>query len=173
MRKFIAAIIYALIPSSIFFAPKLFILQISYEAYKDFLNTLLTLSGMIFTIMGIWIAYLYPNALQKIKNPTTIETVDFSYGQEDFKRLTYIVGAVLKSAAVMAVIATIFLLKIFLANSRIYVENIYPIKILASYFCILLFVVQIEAVINVVISNILFLRDTHTKKSEMIEDHDF
>ena len=58
--------------------------------YNDFANyctLLVSVSGMVFTIMGIWLAFLYPNALQRIVNPKTIETVDFTEQLEDTRRL--------------------------------------------------------------------------------------
>lgn len=65
-----------------------------------------------FTIMGIWLAFLYPNALQRIVNPKTIETVDFTEQLEDTRRLEAIVGSVLKSSFVMITLLVVYLVKL-------------------------------------------------------------
>ena len=61
---------------SYFFVSKLSI-SYSFEDYKEYSSVLINVSSMVFTIMGIWIAFLYPNALSRIIDPK-ITTVDFS-----------------------------------------------------------------------------------------------
>ena len=94
--------------------------------YNDFANyctLLVSVSGMVFTIMGIWLAFLYPNALQRIVNPKTIETVDFTEQLEDTRRLEAIVGSVLKSSFVMITLLVVYLVKLVFFISHLYLER--------------------------------------------------
>lgn len=50
---------------------------------------------MIFTIMGIWIAYVYPNAVLRIVQPSKVVAV---FAEEDIKRVRMLVGVVILSA---------------------------------------------------------------------------
>ncbi|SWL01762.1 Uncharacterised protein [Klebsiella pneumoniae] len=113
--------------------------------YNDFANyctLLVSVSGMVFTIMGIWLAFLYPNALQRIVNPKTIETVDFTEQLEDTRRLEAIVGSVLKSSFVMITLLVVYL-----------------VKLVFSYM-------QIEAVVSVILANVMFINDLHNKREQ-------
>lgn len=143
-------------------------LSISYNFndFKDYVTIVLSISGMVFTIMGIWIAFLYPNALNRLVDPDKIKTADFSDSNIEFGRLEFIVGSVLKSALVMLSIMIIFLIKLLLANTSFYLENHSVFKIIVLSSTVLLSYIQIEAVVQVVLANISFITDLHQKKVE-------
>ena len=65
-------IAYCIFFATFFVVAKNIPIDYKYDDYKDFINILINISGMIFTIMGIWIAFLYPNALSSrpCKTPT-------------------------------------------------------------------------------------------------------
>lgn len=44
---------------------------------------------MIFTIVGIWIAYIYPNAITAIVKPDSIDVIT---GEQDARRIEMLVG---------------------------------------------------------------------------------
>ncbi|TQP94163.1 hypothetical protein FLL78_19365, partial [Vibrio cholerae] len=69
-----------------------FITYISYSFSSDIvfldvevlISILQNTSAMIFTIMGIWIAYVYPNAVLRIVQPSKVVAV---FAEEDIKRV--------------------------------------------------------------------------------------
>lgn len=173
MKLIIKYSVYFLICVSTIFIDKTIISNIKYDLFKEFCNALMVISGMVFTIMGIWIAFLYPNALQKIKDPISIEIIDFTYGKEDTKRLEFIVGAVLKSLLIMAIVLIIYATIPIVISTEIYKTHVFEFKYLATFTSFLMLILQLECICNVVISNLLFLKDIHRVKSEIIADHDF
>lgn len=121
-------LIYLLILACAIYLINNFSLTYSFNDLKDYMNVLLGISGMVFTIMGIWIAFLYPNALSRIVDPNKIKTADFTESLLETKRLENIVGSVLKSALVMSCVMFLFLLKVTLGNSILYQANSQPLK---------------------------------------------
>ena len=137
--------------------------------YNDFANyctLLVSVSGMVFTIMGIWLAFLYPNALQRIVNPKTIETVDFTEQLEDTRRLEAIVGSVLKSSFVMITLLVVYLVKLVFFKSHLYLESQEVIKNTSLALIIAMSYMQIEAVVSVILANVMFINDLHNKREQ-------
>ncbi len=149
-----------------------FNLNISYEIYKDFLLVLLNVSSMVFTLMGIWIAFLYPNALKRIVNPKVVENVDFSESLSETRRLESIVGSVLKSALVVVSIVIIFLMKLLVPSFSVYANNIQIFEAVAVALVLVLTSLQLESVFHVVKSNVMFINDLHRKREDKEADHD-
>ena len=46
----------------------------NYNDIKDILSTLQNISVMIFTIAGIWLAYIYPKAISGIVKPSSLRS---------------------------------------------------------------------------------------------------
>ncbi|MEJ8295631.1 hypothetical protein WKI45_22675 [Delftia tsuruhatensis] len=143
-----------------------------YADFKDFVAALIAISGMVFTIMGIWIAFLYPNAIARIVSEN-IEPADFTEGGDDAKRLEKIVAAVLMSALVAFASAFCYMAKMFLGATNFYYSNATEIKSLALGFVAFLSVVQFEAILSVVVANVLFLVDLHQKKEKRAQDKSY
>ena len=141
-----------------------FSVKFKYEDFKDYLSLLSGISGMVFTIMGIWIAFLYPNALSRLVDPRKVITVDFSETLLDTKRLENIVAAILKSAIVMTAALLITMAKVFLFLSPIYVDNNLIFKNMALSVLSVITVIQVEAVFSVIFSNVMFINDLHSKR---------
>ena len=149
-----------------------FDVNISYKDYKDFLFVLLNVSGMVFTLMGIWIAFLYPNALKRIVNPGVIENVDFTESLNETKRLESIVASVLKSAMVVVSIVFIFLIKLLISTMAIYINNQIIFESVAVAFVLILTFLQLESVFHVAKSNVMFINDLHKKREDREADQD-
>ncbi|MBY4696661.1 hypothetical protein K6W21_21570 [Burkholderia latens] len=152
-----------------------FIVPVNYglSDFKNYTDVLLAVSGMVFTIMGIWIAFLYPNALSRIVDPKKIAVADFSESLTDARRLEAIVASVLKSAlAVMFVLAS-YLLKIIICKTAFYANNVILIKSIALSSVTMLSIIQLEAVWAVVWANVMFINDLHRKRQERKADEDF
>jgi len=149
-----------------------FEINYSFGDYNSYATVLIGVSGMVFTIMGIWIAFIYPNALQRIVAPNKLETADFSEGLEDTKRLESIVGSVLKSATVIVILMFIFLLKLVFYKTEVYSSLHILLKNLCLSTIIVLSYAQVEAVWQVVKANILFIEDLHNKREQREIDED-
>jgi len=144
----------------------------SYSDFKDYLSVLLTVSSMVFTLMGLWIAFLYPNALRRLVDPVKIENVDFSDTLNETRRLEGLVGSVLKSAFVVMMIMMIFIFKIYFFNTNFYLSNIFLIKSIALSFVTILTVLQFESIFYVIYSNVMFINEIHKKREDREADED-
>ena len=75
--------------------------HLKFDTVSATLGLLVGVSGAIFTIMSIWIAFLYPNALRTLKGDNLVNA-DFSSSGGDTTRLKIIVGVIVQSALSMA-----------------------------------------------------------------------
>lgn len=136
----------------------------TYSDFKDYCNTLLAISGMVFTIMGIWIAFVYPNAIKRLQDPDKIKIADFTATMQDTRRLESIVGSIMESGAVAISITIIYLLKLVISGMPIYIEYRELIKATGAGIVIFLTLVQCSAVLSVIYANYLFIDDLHTRR---------
>lgn len=81
---------------------------IEFKFYEALLSVMVGVSGAIFTIMGIWIAHLYPGIVTALKEPKVVK-VDFSEGKKDSGKLKTIVGVITVSALNMAFSIALFI----------------------------------------------------------------
>lgn len=144
----------------------------AYSDLKDYVNILMSVSSMVFTIMGIWIAFLYPNALQRLVSPDKVENADFSETLGETKRLEGLVGSVLKSAFVLSMILSFFMAKLIVSGLDFYDELIFDLKNLSLSFFLVLSVLQLESVFYVVYSNVMFVNELHQKREDREADAD-
>ncbi|XLX39972.1 hypothetical protein ACK25U_19885 [Ectopseudomonas mendocina] len=138
--------------------------KFSYSDFKDYSNTLLAISGMVFTIMGIWIAFVYPNAIRRLQDPGKIKIADFSSTMQDTRRLESIVGSIMESGFVAMCIALTYLIKLIISGLPIYEAGYYAIKSTALGLIVFLTLIQSSAVFSVIYANYLFLSDLHSKR---------
>lgn len=148
-------------------------IRYSYADFKDYCNTLLAVSGMVFTIMGIWIAFVYPNAIVRLQDPAKIKTADFSQTMSDTRRLENIVGSVLESAFVATMITALYLVKLIIWHAPFNHEYLIPIKAAALGVIVFLTLIQSSAVFSVMYSNYLFVDDLHNRRETKERDVDF
>jgi hypothetical protein len=143
-----------------------FNLPISYRSddLKDYITQLTSVSGMVFTIMGIWIAFIYPNALSRLVSPQKIADADFSENLLETKRLEKIVAAVLQSALVATGLLSVLLCKIIFWRTGLYAAHAQIFKSGALALTILASWVQVEAVGSVIFANVMFINDLYRKR---------
>lgn len=145
-------------------------LNIAYSDFKDYSNALLAISGMVFTIMGIWIAFVYPNAIKRLQDPEKIKIADFSSTMQDTRRLESIVGSIMESGFVAMSVMLIYLLKLLITGLPLYEHAHLALKSGAIGFIIFLSLIQCSSVFSVIYANYLFIDDLHTRR-EMQERH--
>ncbi|WP_236233059.1 hypothetical protein [Pseudomonas tohonis] len=165
-------LIYAAIFMTAYGIAHIFSIRIQSEDFSAVLDRLFDVSSMVFTLMGIWVAFLYPNALLRLTNPNKIETADFSETLGETKRLEAIVAAILKSAAVVCVILLVELSQLTLHATSLYKEHSRPFNLTAFSVAITLSAIQLEAVMYVIFSNVMFINDLHSKRENREGDED-
>lgn len=147
-------------------------ISISYDNFKDFSEILLNVSGVVFTVMGIWIALIYPAALSKIVDSNNILLVDFSEAKTDTKRLEFLVFSILKSAFVVVIILAAYLFRFIALNFDFYSDCLFLFKAIAISTLVVLFFMHVESILHVISANIMFINDLHRKRQEREADQD-
>ena len=159
----------------------------NYAAVKDVLSTLQNISAMIFTIAGIWLAYIYPKAISAIVKPSTFSKVYSSVNEDseivsespeekmtpeekssiekDINRISMIVETILTSAFVIFIIILINVFKPLIANIDFIKENITIMNKLGCFISLSLVYLQVISLLTITISNIIFLNDIHNEKN--------
>lgn len=160
----------------------------NYAAVKDVLSTLQNISAMIFTIAGIWLAYIYPKAISAIVKPSTFSKgnraeiedseVVFESPEEkltpaeklsiekDINRISMIVETILTSAFVIFIIILINVFKPLIANIDIIKENISVMNKLGCFISLSLVYLQVISLLTITSSNVIFLNDIHNEKNK-------
>lgn len=137
--------------------------DIASQDLDPIVGILQNISVMIFTIMGIWIAYLYPNAILQITQPSKVDAI---FSDEDSERVKIIVGVVILSAIVLSLLLIGMVLKPFVIKSFLFSK--YPSFIVGvGIFSLLtLSYLQLMAVYVVIASNVNFIIDLKNKKNK-------
>jgi hypothetical protein len=143
-----------------------------YSDIKDYLMLLVSIAGAVFTIMGIWIAFAYPNAFLKLRSTENVINADFSENLKDTRRLEGLVLTVIQSIIVISMIAFFFIAKIFFGKLNFYIENAVIIRSLSITYILFASMIQFESLARVVTSNIQFLNELHSRRQKLLEDRD-
>ncbi|ELS3450674.1 hypothetical protein ACVV7M_002567 [Vibrio vulnificus] len=161
MKKTLA--LNSLILLALFYGTYKYSATINYTDIKDLMDILKNASAMIFTIVGIWLAYIYPNAITALVKP---ESISLIAGRKDAKRIEMLVGIIISSAIVIVGIILFFILKVLLSPTPFYASNVEWIKPLAIAFVFMLTYLQVVSIVKVVWSNILFINDLHGRLNQ-------
>ncbi|MGP2972866.1 hypothetical protein ACTVMN_10180 [Serratia nematodiphila] len=138
----------------------------SYNDIKDILSTLQNISAMIFTIAGIWLAYIYPTAVKAIVRPSKIVSLHSKRNiEKDMERITMIVKTIIVSAIVIFSIICINVFKPLLINIPIIAAHKEIAHQVAFIIAASLVYLQVLALFGIISSNILFLNDLHDHKN--------
>ncbi|WP_054633045.1 hypothetical protein [Pantoea stewartii] len=157
----------------------------TYSDIKDILSTLQNISAMIFTIAGIWLAYIYPKAISVMMKPSILsdEIKPNSDGEivrpelkitneqkeamlKDVDRITLIVEAIVVSALVLLSILLINVIKPIFSNLAIVKNHIETFSEIGCFFTLTLVYFQIVSLISILISNAIFINDIHNEKNK-------
>lgn len=169
LRKFL---VYFLLYGLIFLIAYNIPISYKYSDLNSYATVLMGVSSMIFTLMGIWIAFLYPNALQRLMDPEKIENADFSTSLSETKRLEGLVGSVLRSAFVVVILMFLALSKVVFSEMWFVSSYVIFIKSLVLSIVIVLSFLQLESIFYVIYSNVMFINELHTKREDREADAD-
>lgn len=134
------------------------------------ITALQSISSMVFTIMGIWIAYIYPNAMLKITQPKKMEAI---FSEDDESRIQTIVGTVILSAFVLTFLLLGVAIRPILVKSQIYLSYIHFFKTIGVFLLLTLVYIQLIAIYIVMASNLNFIIDLRNKKTKRDLDDKF
>lgn len=137
----------------------------SFEDYKDMLNTLVSISSIIFAIIGAWIAIVYPKAIESIVG-NQLNFLSLSESDSNADYLADLVEILMVSAVVL--ISVLFfqflspILKILFSGFEYKVF----VKFFGFVFLSTLTFLQIYSIFRVVCANYFFLNNVRNKNLE-------
>ncbi|WP_421419936.1 hypothetical protein ACN9JF_18385 (plasmid) [Pseudoalteromonas lipolytica] len=133
--------------------------------YKDFnpaISVLQNISAAVFTLSGIWIAYLYPQAISSI---TSSSKVDLLKGSDDAKRVENLVYVVSTSALVLFFILLISIFEpIFYKVIPFNYKGTINFLIMSCLFY--LTIIQSVSILKIIASNLDFIYRLSYKVTE-------
>lgn len=133
--------------------------------YKDFnpaVSVLQNISAAVFTLSGIWIAYLYPQAISSI---TSSSKVGLLKGSEDAKRVENLVYVVSTSALVLFFI---LLISVFEPIFYKVIPSDYKVKLNCLIISCLFYltIIQSISILKIIASNLDFVYRLSYKVTE-------
>lgn len=143
--------------------------NIEAAAISGILGILVGVAGAIFTIMSIWVAFLYPNVLRTLKGENLVNA-DFSGGGEDTARLKEIVSVIIQSAIVMILSIITLVLSASLSTFSFSAQNYITKAIQLLVLCISC--VQISALASTILVNFNFINVLERHRRKRAKDHD-
>ncbi|QTL40999.1 hypothetical protein HGO23_06580 [Xenorhabdus budapestensis] len=137
--------------------------HVRYSNVTDAISVLQNISAVVFAIGGVWIGYLYPNAIAGLMKS---EKVDFFTSKNDAKRVEGMIFIIIVSALVLVGITLFYLMVILLKDSGFYREHYFLIKFLGLSFVLYLIFTQILCIFLVILKNISFINRLHNFLNE-------
>ncbi|RAW92164.1 MULTISPECIES: hypothetical protein [unclassified Photorhabdus] len=132
--------------------------HVKYSNVTDIISVLQNISAIVFAISGVWIGYLYPNAIAGLmKN----EKIDFFASKNEAKKVEGMILIIIISAFVLVGIALFYLMVILLKGSEFYRENYFIIKLSGLSFILYMIFMQIRCVFLMIRKNISFINKLH------------
>lgn len=137
--------------------------DITSQDFEPLISILQNVSVMIFTIMGIWIAYLYPNAILRITQPSKVDAI---FSDEDSERVKIIVGVVVLSAIVLSLLLIGIVLKPFIIKSWAFLHYPNVFVAIGIFSLLMLSYLQVLAIYIVIASNVNFIIELNNKRNK-------
>jgi len=143
--------------------------HLKFETVSSTLGLLVGVSGAVFTIMSIWIAFLYPNVLRTLKGDNLVNA-DFSSSGGDTTRLKIIVGVIVQSALSKAFDLIEML---FVTVYEGFGLKTQEITLTVMQFLLVFFSgLQISAILSVIHINSSFIKNLEGKNKARARDWD-
>ncbi|WP_272664515.1 hypothetical protein [Providencia sp. PROV174] len=142
--------------------------SLRFRDIKDVVGTLQNISAAIFTIVGLWVGFLYPNAIQGIVS----DNIDYIKNTKDVPRIERLIYVIIVSALVMLGTLVFYIVKALIGNLNIYNEFKWFIKYIALVFVFSLCWLQSRCIFSVIISNFRFANNLYSRINESKLKHD-
>jgi hypothetical protein len=135
--------------------------DLSYSDLSPTISILQSLSASVFTLAGLWVAYIYPQAITAYKNS---EDVTLIGGVDSTERIEELILIIIVSAFVLT---SLLFMNLFWGSFKelSFIQGFYreTKQIGVSVFMYICFL-QVTAVSTVMISNIRFINELHRVK---------
>lgn len=163
MNSTIAIFWHVLITVIITYLSYSFSSDIVFKDVEPLISILQNTSAMIFTIMGIWIAYIYPNAVLRIVQPSKVTAI---YSDADLKRVRMLVGIVILSAFVLVLLLLGVTIKTFITKARLFTLYKQFFTGVGIWFLLTLTYIQLFCIYSVIASSVNFIIDLKNLKTK-------
>lgn len=137
--------------------------KISSSDLTSLLSTLQNISAAVFTIAGIWIAYIYPEAISSFTNPDKIALIKGTESTEQVKSLVF---TVIISASVLTCTLLFGVFSLLYKNSDLVIENKGFFVLISTTFVVYLSLNQTKAILSVIINTLRFVSKLFYLKTE-------
>lgn len=128
--------------------------HVKYMDITSVIAVLQNISAIVFAITGVWIAYLYPNAIAGL---TKNEKIDFFASKNEAKKVESLVLVIIISALVLVFIALFYLISLPLKGTSFYIENHELIKLFGTFYVFTLLYIEIICILMIVANSISFV----------------
>jgi hypothetical protein len=143
--------------------------SVSAENVDNLTTTLYNTSAALFTVSGIWIAYMYPEAIAYF---TKSDKVSLLKGTEHTSRIQELVLVILKCALVILSLLIFDTVKLLFSNLDWVVDNKLLVKSVSVSFIVFLAIIQATAILSIILNNIRFVNRVHHLRTEKELDDD-
>ena len=140
-----------------------FRLDVVFKDFESLISILQNTSAMIFTIMGIWIAYVYPNAVLRIVQPTKVTAV---FSDEDLERVRLLVGVVILSAIILVLLLFGVATTAFITKTNFFTHNKPLFTGIGIWSLLALTYAQLLCIYAVIASSVNFIIDLKNLKAK-------
>ncbi|MFL1906788.1 hypothetical protein [Plesiomonas shigelloides] len=128
--------------------------DIEFKEAQGLISILQNTSAMIFTIMGLWIAYVYPNVILQIVQPSKIVAV---FSDEDELTVKLLIGIVVLSAITMGLLVIGTAVQLFIVKSRFFVLAPEFFSFLGILSLLVLTYIQVFCIYMVIVTSVNFV----------------
>jgi len=142
--------------------------SLAFNDVKDVVGTLQSISAAIFTIVGLWVGFLYPNAIKSIVN----DDVDYIKNSKDIPRIEKLIYVIITSALVMLGTLLFYVLKSLLFHTAIFEQFKAFFRICAFTLVYFSCWLQARCIFSVIVSNLRFASNLHSRISDSRIMHD-
>lgn len=137
--------------------------DLSFKDVEPLISILQNTSAMIFTIMGIWIAYVYPNAVLSIVQPSKVTAI---FSEADLERVKLLVGVVILSAFILALLLIGVSARILISKTEVFERNKELFTGAGLSFILAITYVQLFCMYAVIASSVNFIIDLKNLKTK-------
>ncbi|EMA4781338.1 hypothetical protein U3C50_001042 [Providencia rettgeri] len=128
--------------------------HVKYVDITNVISVLQNISAIVFAITGVWIAYLYPNAIAGL---TKNEKIDFFASKNEAKKVESLVLVIIVSALVLVLIGVFYLVSIPVKGTSFYIEYLDYIKLVGTFYVFTLLYIEIICILMIVANSISFV----------------
>lgn len=141
--------------------------KFSYSDAKDILGALINISASVFTIVGLWVGFLYPNAMSSIVK----DDISYIKNEKDSPRIEKLVYTIITSALVMAGILIFFLLKTTISATPLYKAHLQGFRFWGIFTVCYLSWMQLKCIFSIIASNLHFVNHLHGRLAKARLEH--